>query len=184
MKAAMVAVSVALLAGCASMTAGPRASATADLRNAIGQPVGTARLEEVGSGVHMVLEMTGMPPGEHAVHVHAVGRCEPPAFASAGPHFNPGGRHHGLLNPEGPHAGDLPNITIGSDGRGRMETMNERVTLSAGANSLLDADGSALVVHAAADDFKTDPAGNAGARIACGVITETPMSKAEPVRGY
>lgn len=184
MRRLILVASVGLLAGCASMTSGPRATATADLQNAGGQPVGTARLEDVGGGVHMVLEMTGMPPGEHAVHVHAVGTCEPPAFASAGPHFNPRKRQHGLQNPEGPHAGDLPNITIGPDGRGRMETMNERVTLSPGPTSLLDADGSALIVHAAPDDFKTDPAGNAGARVACGVITETPVFKPEPVRGY
>ncbi len=176
--------SIVLLAGCAALPAGARATATANLRNAAGQSVGAARLDELRGGVHIVLEMTGMPPGDHGVHIHAVGKCDPPAFATAGPHFNPGGRQHGTLNPQGAHAGDLPNITVGADGRGRLETVSERISLGGDATSLFDADGSALVVHAQPDDFKTDPAGNAGARIACGVIARPEPPKAEPVSGY
>lgn len=128
----------------------------------------------------MVLEMRGMAQGTRAVHVHETGKCAAPDFASAGGHLNPDGKQHGLLNPAGPHAGDLPNISIGSDGTGRLETMNERLALRAGA-ALLDSDGSALVVHAAADDFMTDPAGGSGARIACGLIVKSRTSPEAPV---
>ncbi len=118
------------------------------------------------------MEVKGLPPGAKAVHVHAVGTCEGPQFTSAGDHFNPGKKEHGMMNPQGPHAGDLPNITIAADGSGRMESATDRIALGAGATSLFDADGSALVIHAAPDDFKTDPTGNSGSRIACGVIVK------------
>jgi Cu-Zn family superoxide dismutase len=161
-----------LLAGCAVVT-GQSGDTTArsEVRNAAGKPVGTATFTQVGRAVRVVLEAQGLPPGVKAVHVHAVGRCEPPGFTSAGGHFNPLNRQHGALNPAGPHAGDLPNMTVGVDGRGRMETTTELITLLSGSTSVFDGDGSALVVHAAPDDFRTDPTGNAGARLACGVIT-------------
>jgi Cu-Zn family superoxide dismutase len=109
----------------------------------------------------------GLPPGTHGIHVHTTGRCEAPAFASAGPHWNPTARQHGRKNPEGAHHGDLPNISIGADGRGTLQ-----FTLAdAEFAQLFDADGAALVVHAAADDERTDPSGNSGGRIACGVIS-------------
>ncbi|HXG15918.1 MAG TPA: superoxide dismutase family protein [Calidithermus sp.] len=158
----------AVAAGCAAMKPAPM-TATAELRNAQGQPVGTATLTDVGGGVRVIVEARNLPPGDKGVHIHEVGRCEPP-FTTAGGHFNPGKRQHGLQNPAGPHAGDLPNITIGADGTGRLETVTDRVTLGGGATSLFDADGSAIVIHAAPDDHRTDPAGNSGARIACGVI--------------
>ncbi len=158
----------AVAAGCAAMKPAPM-TATAELRNAQGQPVGTATLTDVGGGVRVIVEARNLPPGDKGVHIHEVGRCEPP-FTTAGGHFNPGKRQHGLQNPAGPHAGDLPNITIGTDGTGRLETVTDRVTLGGGATSLFDADGSAIVIHAAPDDHRTDPAGNSGARIACGVI--------------
>ena len=164
----------ALVSGCSAMsqpTPGNN-NATAELKNATGQPVGTARLSQLSSGVRVVLEMRGMPPGAHGVHIHEVGKCDPPAFTTAGGHFNPGAKKHGALNPAGPHAGDLPNVTIGPDGTGRLESMAELVSLGAGGTSIFDADGSALVVHAGLDDFQTDPAGNSGARIACGVIVK------------
>jgi Cu-Zn family superoxide dismutase len=165
---------VLALAGCSLATTRPITdnTATAELKNASGAMVGTAVFTDVGDGLRLVLEMKGMPAGEHAVHVHETGICEPPAFTSAGGHFNPEKRQHGLLNPAGPHAGDLPNITIASDGTGRLESHTARVTIGPGTTSLLDDHGRALVVHAGPDDFRTDPTGNSGARIACGVIVK------------
>ncbi len=113
------------------------------------------------------VEASGLAQGVHGIHVHAVGRCDSPDFASAGPHWNPAGRQHGRDNPQGMHQGDLPNLTIGADGRGSIEVAVGGATSMAG---LLDADGAALVIHAAPDDYRTDPSGNSGARIACGVI--------------
>ena len=173
MRAWIAVLASPLLAGCAGVTTAPvtEKTARAELRNAAGQAVGTATFTQVGSTVRVLAEVQGLPPGVKAVHIHAVGRCESPGFNSAGDHFNPLGKQHGALNPAGPHAGDLPNITIGPDGKGRLETATELITLLSGATSVFDADGSSLVIHAAPDDFKTDPTGNAGARIACGVIT-------------
>jgi Cu-Zn family superoxide dismutase len=160
-----------LAAGCAGTVAPTESTARAQLRNAAGQTVGTATFTQVGKGIRVALEAQGLPPGIKAVHVHAVGRCDPPDFATAGSHFNPQGRQHGAQNPQGPHVGDLPNVIIGADGTGRLESTTELLTLQRASNSLFDADGSALVVHAAPDDFRTDPTGNSGARIACGVVT-------------
>jgi Cu-Zn family superoxide dismutase len=174
MKAvALVASLMLVLAGCAAMTQ-PHGGgmATADLKNANGQPAGMATLTEVPGGVRIVVEAKGLPPGPHGVHIHEVGTCEGPQFTTAGGHFNPDKKQHGLLNPQGPHNGDLPNITIDANGTGRMETTTEHITLGAGLKSIFDADGSALVVHAGPDDFKTDPTGNSGGRIACGVIVK------------
>lgn len=145
--------------------------ATAELRDAQGQSVGTATLEEREGGVRIDVNVSGLPPGTHAFHIHETGECTPPEFTSAGGHFNPTNAQHGLENPRGPHAGDMENFEVGDDGTARISTDNDRVTLAAGTNSLLDADGSALVIHASADDNVSDPAGNAGARIACGMIT-------------
>jgi superoxide dismutase, Cu-Zn family len=146
--------------------------ATAELRDAQGQSVGTATLEEGEAGVRIAVELTGLPEGPHAFHIHQTGECTPPDFTSAGGHFNPAGAQHGLENPQGPHAGDMQNFDVSGSGTARIATDNDRITLAAGPNSILDADGSALVVHASADDNVTDPSGNAGDRIACGVITQ------------
>jgi Cu-Zn family superoxide dismutase len=170
-----IAASLALtFAGCAAMTqpATTGNTATADLRDANGQPAGTATLTQVSGGVRIVIEAKGMPPGPHGVHIHEVGKCDTPQFNTAGAHFNPGMKQHGTMNPQGPHAGDLPNLTVATGGTGRLETLTDRVTLGPGATSLFDADGSSIIVHAGPDDFRTDPTGNSGGRIACGVIVK------------
>ena len=156
----------ALALGSPASAAG---SATASLKDASGNEIGKATLTDTPSGVLVRLDLTGVAAGEHALHFHAVGKCEPPDFKSAGPHFNPREHKHGLENPEGPHAGDMPNLHVPGDGKLSIEVLNPAVTLS-GKSALLDEDGSALVIHAAADDYRTDPAGNAGDRIACGII--------------
>jgi superoxide dismutase, Cu-Zn family len=139
-----------------------------------GDTVGQATLREhAGQGVVIDLDARNLPAGERAIHFHAVGQCDPPSFASAGPHFAPMDRSHGFDHPEGPHAGDMRNVQIGGDGTLRTRIINDRVTLRRGEqNSLLDSDGTALVIHAAADDYVSQPSGNAGDRIACGVVTE------------
>lgn len=145
-------------------------TATAVLKNASGKEVGSANLIETAHGVLINLSVKGLPPGEHAFHIHAVGKCEPP-FTSAGGHFNPGGMKHGLLAAGGRHAGDMPNLHIPQSGDLTVEVLNTAVTLDkAKPNSVFDADGSSVVIHADSDDYKTDPAGKAGDRIACGII--------------
>ena len=161
-----------LTAGCAAVLRPTPLTATAEIKNAKGQAVGTATLAQINNGVRIVVTVSGVPPGEKAVHIHEVGRCDPPAFTSAGEHFNPTRKAHGLKNPAGPHAGDLPNILVDADGTGRLETYSERVTLGSGWNSLLGNDGKTLVIHSAPDDHRTDPTGNSGARLACGVIVK------------
>lgn len=141
-----------------------------DLINAERQPVGTATLTQTAQGVQVALQLTNLPPGPHGVHFHQNGVCEPP-FESAGGHFNPTGRQHGTENPEGPHAGDLPNVTADADGRVDATLVDDKVTLAPDQpNSLLKPGGTSLMIHASADDYRTDPSGNSGARIACGVI--------------
>ena len=136
------------------------------LINASGQSIGTVRAWQTAGGVSFRIDAAGLPHGVHGIHTHAVGRCEGPEFASAGSHWNPANRKHGTNNPAGPHAGDMPNVEVAANG-----TLGATVVLpGATMANLLDADGSALVLHAAADDYATDPSGNSGARIACAVI--------------
>ncbi len=145
-------------------------SATAALRDAEGKQVGTATFTSAKSGVNVQVVVAGLPPGKHGIHLHAAGKCVPPDFKSAGGHFNPGAKQHGLHNPQGAHAGDLPNLVVGEDGAAKASFTAKGATLAEGAGSLLGPDGAAIVIHADADDEKSDPAGNSGARIACGVI--------------
>lgn len=149
-----------------AMAGGEAATATAPLAMADGKAAGSATATQTADGLAVTVSVTGIPAGQHGVHVHMTGKCEAPKFQSAGSHWNPGSTQHGLENPQGAHAGDMPNLTVADDGTG---TVN--FTLKSGTMAqLLDADGSAFVVHAAADDQKTDPSGNSGDRIACGVF--------------
>lgn len=144
--------------------------ASAILKDASGKEVGRATLTATPSGALLSLVLTATEPGVHALHIHAIGKCTPPDFKSAGPDFNPDQTKHGIMSPEGPHAGDLPNIHVPADGKLEVEFLNPVVTISQEA-ALLDADGSSIVIHANADDYKTEPDGNSGPGIACGVIT-------------
>ena len=160
------AVAAALLAGCAAVDV-PIAAPPAALVNASGQPIGSVTPAQTSGGVSLTISANGLPHGLHGVHVHAVGRCDGPSFDSAGPHWNPAARKHGLQNPEGAHAGDLPNITASSRGIARDIVVLGGASLA----GLADSDGSALVIHAQADDYLTDPSGNSGGRIACAVLS-------------
>jgi Cu-Zn family superoxide dismutase len=151
---------------------GPSASkATATLKDGEGKTVGKAELTATPNGVIVALHLTGVPAGEHAFHVHETGKCEAPGFKSAGGHFNPTKASHGMQSSSGPHVGDLPNVHVPKSGTLDIEVFVSDATLGGNSNNLLDADGSAIVLHAGADDYSTDPAGAAGDRIACGVIT-------------
>jgi Cu-Zn family superoxide dismutase len=152
------------LAGCNAERA------TAEVVDTNGMRVGTVRAVQRGDTVEFTVDATGLPPGAHGIHLHEVGRCDLPDFMSAGAHFNPAGKKHGHLSPEGFHAGDLSNLTADASGRVNHLTNTNAVTLGEGANSVFDADGTAFVIHANPDDNQTDPSGNSGARIACGVL--------------
>jgi Cu-Zn family superoxide dismutase len=150
----------------------PSPKATAELKNAQGQAVGTATFESGKQGVLVRLNVRNLPPGVHGIHIHEAGKCDAPDFKTAGAHFNPTGKHHGSMNPQGEHAGDLENLRVGPRGTARVTLTAKGVTLGEGENSLFHPGGTSLVIHADPDDLKTDPAGNSGVRIVCGVIAK------------
>ena len=164
---ASLAAALSLFLPVGALAAGP---VHATLKDAQGKEVGAATFTEGDGGVQLAVEVHGLPPGTHGIHVHGVGKCEAPKFESAGPHFNPSQKKHGLENPAGHHDGDMPNLPVGPDGKGKLQAKLAGVSLGSGPKSLLGPAGTALVVHAGPDDEQTDPAGNSGARIACGIV--------------
>ena len=158
-----------LLAGCATPDQlGPVGGQSVPLVNSAGASIGAVQAEQRAGGTYLRIAVQDLTPGEHGLHLHAVGRCDGPDFKSAGAHWNPAGRQHGHLNPLGAHAGDLPNLTVSSNGHGALNFL-------VAGHELADADGTSLVIHAKPDDYKTDPSGNSGDRIACAVLPAPAM---------
>jgi superoxide dismutase, Cu-Zn family len=143
-----------------------------EIKDMQGKAVGTITLSPQGTGISLKLHLHDLPPGQHAIHFHQNPKCDAPDFKSAGPHFNPDGKKHGLENPEGHHAGDMQNFVIDVKGKADVTLEDSDVTLGDGPHSLFSNSGTAIVIHAKADDMKTDPSGNSGDRIACGVVTK------------
>ena len=169
MKRAISAGLLAALAGCMTVEVPAGDRATTSLAKADGSPVGRASITPDRTGLRVRIETEGLAPGTYAAHIHRTGRCEGPSFESAGAHWNPTGQQHGFRNPSGRHRGDLPNLRVGANGHGELGFTIRGAALR-GEYGILDGDGAAIMIHALPDDYRTDPSGNSGARIACGVL--------------
>jgi Cu-Zn family superoxide dismutase len=165
----------AVLVISSAFSASAQMPVKAELHDGQGTSVGTAEFSAAPKGVSIKLDLMNLPPGAHGIHIHAAAKCEGPAFTTAGGHLNPDMKHHGLDNPDGPHAGDMPNITVAADGTAKTTVVAPGVTMGDDPHSIFSNGGTAIVIHGMADDMKSDPAGNSGPRIACGVISKMKM---------
>jgi Cu-Zn family superoxide dismutase len=179
MRALVMVAGLGLLAACSTphpdrvSNKPPSLTMTVQLLGPNGELHGTATLAQTGTDTRVRAQVSGLAPGSYAIHLHSVGQCVGPDFKTAGGHFNPTTHQHGKDNPAGPHMGDLPNITVGTDGQGSLDATIAGLQMKGGSAPLLDADGAAVLLHAGPDDYKTDPSGNSGARIACGALVAT-----------
>lgn len=171
-RTVIVICSVFIVTGSALAAGKAMTTAHADLIGTDGKKIGTAKLTEEKNGVSIAVEVSGLTRGQHGMHIHETGTCTPPDFKSAGGHFNPLNKKHGTHNPAGEHVGDLPNLIVMEDGKGDAKALARGATLRKGKTSFLKEGGTALVIHAQPDDYQSDPAGNSGARVACGVIVK------------